>query len=88
MKRVTAPLVIPLLLLALVGLSLISWRSMASAITQTGQSQKGSRRDVCITNCLRTYEKCQRRATSATQTKACYQQFEVCQQGCYDGKKQ
>jgi hypothetical protein len=88
MQRVIASFAILLLYPALVGLSLFPQHPAAAAAMQAAQSPQGSRRDVCVTNCLRTYEKCQRKAVGAAATKACYQQFEVCQQGCYDGKRQ
>jgi hypothetical protein len=50
---------------------------------EAAASQKGGKpRSVCVTKCLRTYEKCQSRAGSSVQITACYQQFLECQQSC------
>lgn len=51
-------------------------------ITAEAAVQKGPPRSVCMTKCLRTYEKCQSRAGGFSQTTACYHKYLVCQQAC------
>jgi hypothetical protein len=57
-------------------------RITAEAASRDGSGQ-GAPRSVCITNCLRKYEKCQSKsAGSSAQINACYQQYMTCQQSC------
>lgn len=69
----------PLLIMVLAS-CFVARRMTAEAAT--GQ-KGGAPRSVCITKCLRTYEKCQSRASSSSQTTACYQQYMDCQQSCH-----
>ncbi|HEX8097572.1 MAG TPA: hypothetical protein VF507_06030 [Pyrinomonadaceae bacterium] len=84
MKRAKAYLVIPLLSLALSGISFIPQGLTARAAAR--QEPKGQPRSVCLTWCLRTYEKCNRRASNEGEMEICYRQFMDCQQACYGPK--
>lgn len=72
-----------LLSLILIGAFFINYRITAEAAI-VGESSQGAPRSVCITNCLRTYEKCQSKSGgSSAQINACYQQYLICQQSCH-----
>jgi hypothetical protein len=87
MKRIVVYFAISFLCPLIVGVYLIFQPQPARSASRA-QSPDGPSRSVCLTNCLRTYEKCQKRAKTDDQMAVCYQQFTTCQQKCYASKTQ
>lgn len=59
-------------------------RGAATTSNNSTQPAPKEKRSVCISKCLRKYEKCQRKAANQTETTQCYETFESCQQTCYE----
>lgn len=85
MKRMIVCFAVSFLCPLIMGIYLI-FQPVAARSAIRAQGPNGPSRSVCLTNCLRTYEKCQRRAKNDDQMAVCYQQFTACQQKCYGGK--
>jgi hypothetical protein len=85
MKRIIVYFAVPFLCPLIIAICLI-FQPIAARSASRAQRPDGPSRSVCLTNCLRTYEKCQRRAKNDDEMAVCYQQFTACQQKCYASK--